>query len=342
MLGSNAPTDTLAGTLNASFLTRAVDMKKMTIAEIHDRVSSAPAYYGHKVDPLLFAAEFYVMNQAVARIKSRRELLEPLTGAEQDMVVTYRRRASEIASRLFDYVLMIIIREARHMGGSHVSDSTHKKIAKELEAKGYGDVAMATIATIQDQLANSFSSDSLTTMKHSHANRDLGLLVAHIEAGYRVGPWGGGSYGGKKWGVIADTLWKCVSGEWSLELFADTAFTLAHNTCTIFNKGMLFHTPDTTQLTKLLDCQRAGQVPQFLVETGKKEWLAQPSIKMAREIIPDLFEQPVDWALVDQFGVGNYKHQAQVQKEKSGAPLKVGEVVQVDALMTLSVKEPSR
>src|SRR3990167_1086313 len=48
--------------------------------------------------------------------------------------------------------------------------------------------------------------------------------------------WGGGSYGGHKWGVISDTLRNFERGEINDVVFLDTCFSLQHNGGIYFNK----------------------------------------------------------------------------------------------------------
>lgn len=70
--------------------------------------------------------------------------------------------------------------------------------------------------------------------------RNIRLAQGHValweaRQNFQTAKWGG-AFGGKLWGIIADTLYKHLSGELSTVLFVDQALALHHNTNIVFDK----------------------------------------------------------------------------------------------------------
>jgi hypothetical protein len=131
-----------------------------------------------------------------------------------------------------------------------------------------------------------------------------------------------GSYGGDPWSNIAKCLWMAMAGKTSLEMMVDTSYTLAHNTCSMFNKPLLyqFGGADHSNLTQILDVQRSGQIPEMVLDP--KHWagvdlstlVCTPIIKQVKLEVPGAFGDYVDWIKVEALGaVQSYGPQKQHQ-----------------------------
>lgn len=307
MLYSAAPADTAAHWLKGRVLTTPVDRSEATLFSAAESLQKL-GIFGTTGPPGDHAVSFYLLNHVTTAIMQERDLLEPLPQQELDVFKMYAGSASNIAARLFYYVLLITTREARHNNSSVESKlaTVHKAVAAK-----YTGVTL-------DQCREMFE----FTKTCPDTSNILSHLVTTKTKGFPLGPfckllsvlyykcsWGS-MYGGPKWGNIADALFSFVSGEWTAEMFADTAFTLAHNTAPIFNKGMLYSGPGSGFI-ELLDVQRAGMVPNWLAHepTGQSYAANNMVYNICRTVRPGLFETPVDWAKVQTLGaVGNYAH----------------------------------
>jgi len=90
----------------------------------------------------------------------------------------------------------------------------------------------------------------------------------------------------------------------SAELMLDTGYTLAHNNGPIFNKQVLYHPHDTTELKKILDVQRAGMIPQ-MVHSGASKFVSLAHRKFhekALALLGEEFGGPVNWFTVENLG----------------------------------------
>lgn len=303
MLFSAAPTDTAAYWLKGRMLSLHYDRSKDLVVNAVQSLSKA-GIFGSNENPMKSAVDFYLLNHVSTVISQRKDPLEPLDPAEVDVLRLYATSGAVTAARLFWYILLITTREARHnkSSGAEKMDDVFKVVSKQ-----YPDVEKATVESMfQFTKSCPDSSSILAHMIGGTSQYQLGPFCKLLSALYYKCHWHS-SYGGKKWGVIADALHSFVSGEWSAEIFADTAFTLAHNTAPIFNKGMLYSCP-SGDFIQLLDCQRAGMVPQWVQQFGTA-YHSDPSVKAAKKVCPELFEGAVDWAKVQSLGaVGNYSH----------------------------------
>ncbi len=101
------------------------------------------------------------------------------------------------------------------------------------------------------------------------------------------------SYGGPKWGEVADCLRSYVTGQTSAEALLDTAFTLAHNNGPVFNKGYIYK-HHTNRLIQILDIQAKGQIPQWvgasdfdvIDDTVRADW------QLCADLLPEFNEEP--------------------------------------------------
>jgi hypothetical protein len=146
----------------------------------------------------------------------------------------------------------------------------------------------------------------------------LGQLTRFLVDAFNThGKWGS-SYGGPKWGNVAECLRSYVFGETTAAVMLDTVWTLSHNGGPIFNKGFLYKCQVTDTLVEVLDIQRAGQIPALVMERNqatRSGKIVTPAIAKQAEFIADVIGAPfeaaakVDWVAVQLLGaVGHYGH----------------------------------
>ena len=241
-----------------------------------------------KTKPEVDAAMFYLANHAFSIIPNRREPEEPLTHNEIEVCNTYLDVANQVFPRLFYYMLLITSRECRHM---KASDSVSGKVIGL-----YGAVVWEYVKG----LTNNDENHIFTYLTTHHTSITAAKYLHAISIVFHKGNWGS-SFGGKLWGIICDTIYNVVIGQTSPEIMADTAFTLAHNTAPIFNKGMMYQSQNSTFLKQILDVQRAGMVPQFLDgpnELVKGSHSLGLLLNKLHTHMPELFDGVVDWEKV--------------------------------------------
>jgi hypothetical protein len=246
--------------------------------------------------PEALALEFYLGNHAMAYLRGRYGLDEPLAGNHLLAMDHYLKSFPAIYTRLVDYLLLIITRETRHVRGG-----------KFLTALGHSSPEYAKFLSSIRGLS---SSDAVDAFFKETINLTLGEYLDNAYKVYMKGTFGK-MYGGKAWGLITDTLRSMVVGITSPEAMVDTAFTLSHNTSAIFNKGMQFY-KQTKSLIIVLDCQRAGQIPALLEgeDDGKDlVGLIYEEYTFYKHVLPEIFEDKLCWDKVVSLGaVGHYKN----------------------------------
>jgi len=106
------------------------------------------------------------------------------------------------------------------------------------------------------------------------------------------------------------------------EMMIDTAYTLAHNNGPMFNKGMLYDHYGN-DFKKILDVQRSGQIPEFILEGGAK-FLTPLQSSVFNDALTALkgeFGNYVDWYQVEKLGsLIKYPVEKTVQDKKYGNP----------------------
>jgi hypothetical protein len=303
MLYSPAPDDTVARWLKGTSLSAFISRSHTTVYDAC-RALDKKGWFNHsRPAPESEAIRFYLLNHAVSHIAQRRDLLEPLPADELSLLKAYATHGSEVAARLFWYMLLITTREARH----NKSAAATKLASVTSQVKQtYPDISDALV---KDIFNYSKSCSDTSEILHSHMLVErtkkfpLGPYVKTLSAIFHTCAWNGG-YGGAPWGNIADALHSFVSGEWSAEMLADTAFTLAHNGGPMFNKEMLYYCY-TGQFQQILDCQRAGMIPQWTVKFGGYD--DHGLVADIKEVLPEIFEGKLDWHKVHALGaVGDY------------------------------------
>jgi hypothetical protein len=96
---------------------------------------------------------------------------------------------------------------------------------------------------------------------------------------------------------------------------------MAHNNGPIFNKGMMYE-KYSSEFIKVLDIQRAGLIPELLLDTQGYLGLSLPLeacnlVKLVNQNLPGEFEGKLWWKNVQAAGaVGNYGHLITKQEQE--------------------------
>lgn len=212
---------------------------------------------------------FYGMNHGVALISQRRASLEPLGTWEQGFLQAYHKELGPKAVRAFYYLLLICTREARH----NLSLKEHAPWIVNKFGKAVADFFLSI---------KGGEKEIWHALLNTPPDCTIGAYVGSLRWVFDHCKWHK-AYGGPKWGRVADCLSKFVHGVYSAEMMLDTVWTLAHNGGPIFNKGMLYSMYNKTNLLRILDVQRSGQIPELIltdnmivgyVDSSLKGWMA--------------------------------------------------------------------
>lgn len=279
--------------------------------------------------PEVDALQFYMLNHAVSLIGQRCHPLQPL-GQYLPIVERYHQELSLRTARMFYYLLLICTREARH--------EKHSAACAALQQK-YG---------IPKSFQQSFPDSSGSAMDYMVDNAPaiaLGPFTEFLAAQFYKGSYSS-SFGGKAWGAVADCLRDFVLGKTTAEMMMDTAFTLCHNGGPIFNKGMLYHHHDNSALSKILDVQRSGQIPQLVAANELGKFTGAGPVKqcwsVCRSVLGEVFDGEVDWFKVEQLGaLGTYTAEKQAQKGKplKTTPMSLGNGTTLGALLKKKLEQ---
>jgi hypothetical protein len=115
-------------------------------------------------------------------------------------------------------------------------------------------------------------------------------------------------YAGPAWAAVMRPLRDFFAGKITMEMLVDTAWTLAHNTAPIFNKGFLFKHQKEANLNRILDVQRAGMIPQLVSTGGLSEHAALVTdehtalLGSIRAVLPEFGNGAVDYQKVQALG----------------------------------------
>lgn len=279
------------------------------------------------------AARFYLYNHAVAMITKKYHRHEELPPDALDVLERFNEYGNQLVARMIGYVATICVRESRHCHSqTDVANVVNQKFGKP--AKDF-IFSVPDSAEASMQYAMNMVPEGLT----------IGNAMGALSHCFWKGKWSS-AFGGPKWAVIADTLWKASKAEITLEVFLDIAFTLAHNGGPIFNKGVVFDHPNATHLLMVLDAQRAGFMPALFNEggCGAVNTNVIEEMKGLKQWIYDNFpntENTVDWVKVKALGgVGNFVHlnkgkntQTASSQKAAPAPHKLDE----DVLQTIEM-----
>lgn len=248
------------------------------------------------------AISFYLLNHAMNEVGLRADEHEPLNDM-LPVVEQYHHALNTLGYRLFNYLVIITTRESRH-----ITNSQHKNLV--------GDHGSQCVAFTD--MVKAKSQDALF---ETQSDIPLGKYLDYLLDIYFKCSWSG-AYGGPAWGKVTRALRDFVYGETNMETLLDIGYTLAHNGGPIFDKG--FHyTGGKGSIFKVLDVQRAGQIPQ-LVKAKSVSEVEQGHITlldMIEKAIPGFKVNPwVNWPMVDQLGAihGPYHHEHQANESNFG------------------------
>lgn len=229
------------------------------------------------------AITFYALNHLSAIIRRNFTTHEELPMWAQNVMERYQLELRTQGQRMLNYMALITTREARHC------HNNKSYVGPHLEKFGQEVVDFKKI------LAGSGSEGAVVKFLETPPQTTMGNFFNSLVFTFYKGGFGG-QFGGKPWGMIADTLASFIDGKTSLEMMLDTAYTLAHNNGPMFNKGMMYQ-HYTNDIYKVLDVQRAGQIPELVLDktlnhlsSGVYDIVAQ-----VRDVYPNEFGSEVDW-----------------------------------------------
>lgn len=240
---------------------------------------------------------FYAQNHCASIVRKQFTKNEVLPQWAQDVMKTYTATVAEQGLRLVHYVASIVTREMRHLKTG--TNQSHAAFWNEIDTKT-GNTAVKSFI----QWVKSDGDEDVAVgkyMDHPPVATLEQLLVGYSYA-YHNGAWSGG-YGSAAWGKVTDALLAWVRGQISLEMFVDTAYTLEHNNGNIFNKEMMYSSPDQNKLTTVLDVQRTGQIPDLILDSQgwgiNKVAAAKSLVQLIATHVPGVFKGYVDWVAVE-------------------------------------------
>lgn len=245
---------------------------------------------------------FYALNHISSIIRQRRHPLEPLSSKEDELVRLYYDENSVKAIRAFYYLIIICLREARHNTSIKQNDMTKINLMKSKFGKITADW-FTNVGGGEETIHEKFLTDAPDTT--------IGNFMECIQWQFYHCKWPG-SYGGPAWGSVSDCVVNFIKGVFTAEMMLDTVWTLEHNTAAIFNKGHFYAGQNSEALKRILDIQRAGQIPHAIVENDKiVKHYADPIlaafVKTARALWPEEIGEHVDWHTVKALGaIGHY------------------------------------
>lgn len=260
----------------------------------------------NNADPVEDALRFYTLNHLAMILRKEFTPHQKLPDWARAIMRDYLECVASQGSRMFKYVLLIITRESRH-----IHNKEHSFWGPFVEKYG------AELKAFNEAIRNKGTDG---TANYLIDNPPAALVGAHVEAIeyiFREGKFSGG-YGGLPWAEIAKTLLMLLKGELTMETFLDTAYTLAHNGGPIFNKGMFYDHYDGV-IFKVLDVQRSGQMPQYVLEYHEHDGDLHDvlkHVKNLREAFPDALGHYVDWFQVEALGSKN-KYPGEKKKQQA-------------------------
>lgn len=301
----------LARPLCAKRVARDVRLPALVAAIKPHYEGASDSFGSNVVHPETEALRFYLLQHAMAEIRTAHGPDEVLPPATLEVVEAYHRESNALAVRMFYYLVLICTREARHVQGG---SSWYAQVDKQ-----YG----SEIASFLRSLPSS-SSGAANKLMSDAPDVPLGRFVDALTYTFQHGSWGS-QFGGSAWADISEALGHFVDGTFSAEMLLDRAFNLAHNTAPIFNKGMLFQhqAGHGSELRVILDVQASGFIPQFIAEYRHKlatRWAkngVRDLLKLCAKVTP-AFDGIVDWFQVEAMGKGHYSNEKSAQIAEHG------------------------
>ncbi len=305
---------------------RARDLSKVpctTIAQaMQERIGKTIAQTLVKPEPR--AVQFYLFNHAASILEERYGPKEPLPPKPWQLFEAYHYFLNKAVIEAAYYLILICTREIRH--GKNIIGKQNAKIFES-----YSPEVQKFFQSIPGD-----SQEAQMKFRQAPPDVHLGQWTDFMERGFFVSGWGG-SYGGKKWGEIAKQLNLWVHGHISGIGLLDVIWALCHNGGPIFNKGMIYNSYNGSRLKMILDVQRAGFMPQYVLEGNTKDTETAKIMDLALGACgPELTGLGyVDWFSVEATGVGTYGPQCEKQTMKHGQPVSVGGQEKNDLLAEL-------
>lgn len=228
---------------------------------------------------------FYLQIHIMMLISKSVDNDEPL-GEYKHFVDAYHKDINCKVIRMFYYIMLICSRESRHM---------HSGPGREELWKKYPHIYDYHKKYVQD----SSDVEAVNALMSNAPDITLGEYTQFLVDAFEL-PSYDSAFGGEKWKAVAEPLRDFVHGTISAEMLMDVAFTLAHNGGPIFNKGMLYTSFSSSNLNRILDIQRSGQIPQAILHSistpdvqPQMEEYVQAFIKLSKESFGT-----VDWKRV--------------------------------------------
>ncbi|QAY01826.1 hypothetical protein ValSw41_4 [Vibrio phage ValSw4_1] len=210
------------------------------------------------------AIDFYVLNHRVSELRLKYHPLEPLSDTDVYLLHNYADVLKEVAGYLVAYITAITIREVRHAK------------TRVLGAED-GSLNLTVARYINECIIPHGDTASFVLKEFLYSDLDASFLdlMTVLESAFTHCSFET-NYGGESWARVARHLKRYLNGDFSTEAFIDGCFHLAHNTGSIFNKGVVYAHFDTC-FGIILDCQNAGQVPNLAANTKSLNFNLDPS-----------------------------------------------------------------
>lgn len=188
--------------------------------------------------------DFYLSDVMALRTKCT-----PFAQAAADL---RERVHNEVAEVMITYLSLVITREIRH-----VWNHLHKTLTEhELAIANAIETALQIRGCVSGSVPRFFS-----RYIEKHSIEEFTALVGHMVTLFGLNGWSS-SYGGERWKMIAEAVFKFLTGEWSPTIFVDHAFDLRHNGGVMFNKhAMVDALTDEPRLSEQLTIKLAAPSP---------------------------------------------------------------------------------
>ena len=243
------------------------------------------------------AVTFYALNHAAGIIRKLFTPSEPLPEWAQTIMAAHTTTGMNQGKRMLHYILLVTTREMRHLSETSVSQSFWNTFKQT-----HGQVSVDYIKAI----ANAGGGETAAMGKYLNhpPNLTIGEFTKALSYAFHESHGFGGGFGGHPWGSIADAAHQAVTGAVSLETMVDTGYALAHNNGPMFNKGLMYDALHKHLLLTILDVQRAGQIPNLILDSGNVGGVVKPNavkqiVQLIAQQVPTAFKGWVDWHLVD-------------------------------------------
>lgn len=256
-----------------------------------------------KANPEKEALWFYVQNHVMGLIRKAVDNEEPLR-KYQHFVDTYHTDINRKTIRMFYYLLLICTRESRHMKSGPGRNNLWKK---------YPNIYNYHSNYVQDKSEG----QAVTSMMENAPDVSLGEYTQYLVDAFQFPGYNPG-FGGKTWKAVAEPLRDFVHGHISAELLMDAAFSLAHNNGPIFNKGMLYTPFNTSELNRILDVQRSGQIPNVIMHPIKIKHIEPQMVEYVRafsKLCSDV-SGLVNWKIVKNIN-GHSIYQSEIMQQNA-------------------------